>query len=76
MTCKELCLLQMHLQVRNMFVTSQWSGQLMNGWPYLSQIKCASPKPGSSTTTERLILETEAGTVGKGKDRTADWPVN
>lgn len=42
--------------------------------PYLSQIECMSPKPGSSTPTGSLILETEADTVGRGKDRNADWP--
>lgn len=33
-------------------------------------------KPGSSATTGNLILETEAGPVGRSEDRTANWPVN
>lgn len=50
--------------------------QLMNRCPYLSQIERVSPKPGASATTGNLIFETEAGAVGKGEYRTADWPVN
>jgi len=42
--------------------------------PYLSKTELMSPISGSYATTGRLILETEAGTGGTGKDRTADWP--
>lgn len=75
-TCQEPSLLQMHVKVWHTFVTAQWSGQLMNGCPYLIEIEYTSPKPGSRTATGRLILETEAGTVRKDKDTTAAWPQN
>lgn len=48
----------------------------MNGCPYLIEIEHTSLKPGSTTTTGRLILETEADIVRKDKDKTAGWPQN
>lgn len=51
-TCEERSLLQMHIKVWDTFVTAQWSGQLVNGCPYLIQIEHMSPKPGSRELLE------------------------